>query len=221
MEGADPLLTPDTIFEFHAAGLRAIGLTHYGGNRYGGGTRTEIGIAANAIPLIDNIAQLGMTIDMTHLSDVAFWQVLDRFTGRIHASHQNSRRICNWQRQFSDEQYQAIIERDGVIGMAFDVIMLQPGFVRGLTKPEVTIERAVENIDLICQMAGNARHVGIGSDLDGGYGNEQTPPTSTKSLIFKRFQVSSPRAVTPKRTFRRSCTATGCGFFGEVLDADV
>ncbi len=68
-----------------------------------------------------------------------------------------------------------IIERDGVIGMAFDVIMMQPGFVRGVTKPEVTIERAVENIDIICQMAGNARHVGIGSDLDGGYGNEQTP----------------------------------------------
>lgn len=175
MEGADPLLTPDTIFEFHELGLRAIGLTHYGGNRYGGGTRTEIGLAADAIPLIKNIETLGMTVDLTHLSDKAFWQMIDLFHGRVHASHQNSRRICNWQRQFSDEQYKVIIERDGVIGMAFDVIMMQPGFVRGVTKPEVTIERAVENIDIICQMAGNARHVGIGSDLDGGYGNEQTP----------------------------------------------
>jgi membrane dipeptidase len=175
MEGADPLLDPDTIYEFHQHGLRAIGLTHYGGNRYGGGTRTEIGLAVDAVPLLQNIAKLGMTVDLTHLSDKAFWQVLDRFDGRVHASHQNSRRICNWQRQFSDQQYQAVIERNGVIGIAFDVIMLQPGYVRQQTPPAVQIERAVENIDLICQMAGNARHVGIGSDLDGGYGNEQTP----------------------------------------------
>ena len=53
--------------------------------------------------------------------------------------------------------------------------MLQPGWVRGVTKPQVTIERAVENIDHMCQLAGNAKQVGIGSDLDGGYGNEQTP----------------------------------------------
>jgi membrane dipeptidase len=59
--------------------------------------------------------------------------------------------------------------------MVFDAIMLQPGFERGKTKPTVTMARTVENIDHICQMAGNARHVGIGSDLDGGYGTEQTP----------------------------------------------
>lgn len=175
MEGADPLLTPATIDEFYEQGLRAIGLTHYGANRYGGGTRCEVGLAIDALELLKNISRLKMTVDMTHLSDVAFWQVATHFDGRVHASHQNSRRICNWQRQFSDEQYQLIIERDGVIGIAFDVIMLQPGYVRGISRPEVTMERAVENIDLICQMAGCADHVGIGSDLDGGYGNEQTP----------------------------------------------
>jgi membrane dipeptidase len=175
MEGADPLLTPETIVEFYEHGLRAIGLTHYGANRYGGGTNCEVGLSVDAVPLLRKIAELGMTVDMTHLSDVAFWQVLERFPGRIHASHQNSRQICDWQRQFSDAQYRAIIERDGVIGIAFDAIMLQPGLVRGITEPTVTLERAVDNIDLICQMAGNARHIGIGSDLDGGYGYEQTP----------------------------------------------
>ncbi len=175
MEGADPVLTPDTVHEFYQHGLRAIGLTHYGANRYGGGTSCEVGLALDAIPLLKNIEQLGMTVDVTHLSDVAFWQVLEHFQGRIHASHQNSRRIANWQRQFSDQQYQAVIERGGVIGMAFDVIMMQHGYVRGVTPPRATIERAVDNIDLICQLAGNARHVAIGTDLDGGYGNEQTP----------------------------------------------
>ncbi|MCA9064632.1 MAG: membrane dipeptidase [Planctomycetaceae bacterium] len=175
MEGADPVLTPDTIDEFHSVGLRAIGLTHYGANRYGGGTNCEVGIAFDAVPLLKNIERLGMTVDVTHLSDVAFWQVLDHFGGRIHASHQNSRRICDWQRQFSDEQYLAVIKRDGVIGMALDAIMLQPGYVRDVTTPTVLLERVVDNIDIVCQLSGSVKHVGIGSDLDGGYGVEQTP----------------------------------------------
>jgi membrane dipeptidase len=175
MEGADPLLVPDTVDEFYEHGLRAIGLTHYGSNRYGGGTLSEAGLALDAVPLLKRISDLGMTVDVTHLSDVAFWQLLNQFDGRIHASHQNSRQLAPWQRQFSDEQYKAVIERDGVIGIAFDVIMLQPGYVRHVSEVTVTMDRAVENIDIVCQLAGNARHVGIGSDLDGGFGVEQTP----------------------------------------------
>lgn len=175
MECADAVLDPDNIHEWHANGLRAIGITHYGANRYGGGTRCEVGLAADALPLLENIQKLGMALDMTHLSDKAFWQVADRFDGRVLASHQNARKFCDWQRQFSDEQLKYVIERDGVIGVAFDAIMLQPGWVRGVTKPQVTIERAVENIDHVCQLAGNCKHSGIGSDLDGGYGYEQTP----------------------------------------------
>ena len=175
MEGADPVLVPETIEEFHEHGLRAIGLTHYGTNRYGGGTKSEVGLSLDAIPLLKRIEALGMTLDLTHLSDVSFWQALDHFGGRVHASHQNSRRIADWQRQFSDEQYKAVIERGGVIGMACDVIMLQQGYVRGVTPPAESLARLVENVDIVCQLAGNVNHVGIGSDLDGGYGNEQTP----------------------------------------------
>lgn len=220
MEGADPMLTPDTVHEFHEAGLRAIGLTHYGANRYGGGTRSEVGLAVDAIPLLNNLEQLGITVDVTHLSDVAFWQVLDRFGGRVHASHQNSRRIASWQRQFSDEQYRAVIERDGVIGMAFDVIMMQHGFVRGVTEPEATIERAVENIDLICQMAGNARHVGIGTDLDGGYGNEQTPADLKRYTDLTRILPELlERRGYPAADIAQIYHGNWMRFFGEVLPA--
>ncbi len=175
MEGADPLLTPDTIDEFYAAGLRSIGLTHYGPNRYGGGTRADAGLSLDALPLIERIEQLGMTIDMTHLSDRSFDQVIDRFGGRIHASHQNSRRLADWQRQFSDDQCRAVIQRDGVIGMAFDAVMMQHGYVIGQTEARCTIATSVENIDVVCQLAGDCRHVGIGTDLDGGFGYDQTP----------------------------------------------
>ncbi|TWU11151.1 Membrane dipeptidase (Peptidase family M19) [Novipirellula galeiformis] len=175
MEGADPLLTPGTIDEFYEHGLRAIGLTHYGGNRYGGGTRSENGLALDAVDLLSHIERLGMTVDMTHLSDKSFWQVAERFGGRIHASHQNSRRISNWQRQFSDDQYRLVIQRGGVIGIAFDAIMMQHGYTQGKSEPVATIDAAIENIDIVCQLAGNADHVGIGTDLDGGFGYEQTP----------------------------------------------
>jgi membrane dipeptidase len=218
MEGADPILVPSTIEEFYEHGLRAIGLTHYGANRYGGGTRSEVGLALEAIELLEHIERLGMTVDMTHLSDVAFWQVEKHFNGRVHASHQNSRRIANWQRQFSDDQYRVIIERNGVIGIAFDIIMLQEGYVRNQSKLEVGIERAVENIDIVCQLAGNARHVGIGSDLDGAYGYEQTPYDLNRiSDLQKKLPELLAQRGYPTSDIESIMHGNWLRFFGEVL----
>jgi membrane dipeptidase len=60
--------------------------------------------------------------------------------------------------------------------MALDNWMLHPGWVRGESKPElVKLERMVDHIDRVCELAGNARHVAIGTDLDGGFGREQSP----------------------------------------------
>jgi membrane dipeptidase len=84
----------------------------------------------------------------------------------------------NHTRQFSDEQISALVSRGAVIGVAFDAWMLVPDWVRGTSTPGnrgVTLAQVVDNIDHICQVAGDARHVGIGSDLDGGYGTEQGP----------------------------------------------
>ena len=217
MEGADPILQPKTIFEFHEAGLRALGLTHYGTNRYGGGTRSEVGLSLDAIELLKYCAELGMTIDMTHLSDVAFWQVAKHFTGRVHASHQNARAICNWQRQFSDEQIRFVIERDGVLGVSMDVIMLQDGFVRGLTKPTATLERAVDQIDHVCQLSGSIRHVGIGTDLDGGYGNEQTPADLNRYRDVQSLTAIMQRRGFPKGDIEAFFNGNWMRFFGEVL----
>ncbi len=217
MEGADPILVPETIDEFHEHGLRAIGLTHYGANRYGGGTSCEVGLAVDAIPLLKRIEELGITIDMTHLSDVSFRQVLDRFSGRIHASHQNSRQLAPWQRQYSDDQYRAVIERDGVIGIAFDVIMLQPGYVRRVSEVTVTMERAVENIDIICQLAGNAHHVGIGSDLDGGYGVEQTPADFDRIRDLQRLPEILVRRGYSEPDISGIMHGNWLRFFSEVL----
>lgn len=175
LEGADPILDPEDIFSWHDAGVRAMGLTHYGKNRYGGGTACLDGLEPAATPLLRNMQQLGMVLDVTHLSDAAFFEAVEIFGGRVLASHQNARRFVDQQRQFSDEQLKIVIERDGVVGTSFDAWMLQPDWVRGQSKPEVTMERVVDNIEHVCHLAGNCRHAGIGSDLDGGFGREQCP----------------------------------------------
>jgi membrane dipeptidase len=175
MEGADPVLQPSQLSEWWEQGLRAVGLTHYGLNRYGGGTAVLDGLAPEAYPLLDEIARLGIALDMTHLSDRAFDQAAHHFSGRVLASHQNVRALVPHQRQFTDPQLRWVIERRGVIGAAFDAWMLQPNYVRGESKPVVTLDDVARHIDYVCQLAGNADHAAIGTDLDGGFGTEQTP----------------------------------------------
>lgn len=217
MECADAVLEPENIREWHELGLRAIGLTHYGANRYGGGTRSEVGLAADALPLLRHIEELGIALDLTHLSDPAFWQVTERFGGRVLASHQNARRFCNWQRQFSDEQIRVVIDRKGVLGVALDAVMLQPGWVRGVSKPEVTLERVVENIDHVCQLAGNAGHVGIGSDLDGGYGTEQTPADLNSIADLRKIPELLAKRGYPPADVDAVMHGNWVRFFSEVL----
>ena len=92
------------------------------------------------------------------------------------ASHNTCRALVPGDRQFADEQVKAIVDRGGVIGVALDAWMLYPGWIKGETSNTVVGLAAVaDHIDHICQVCGNARHAGIGSDLDGGYGTEQCP----------------------------------------------
>lgn len=176
MEGADAILSPDHLGEWWEAGLRAVGLAHYGVSRYAHGTAVCGGLTEMGRPLLRAMEQLGMLLDVTHLCDESFWEALEAFGGRVLASHQNSRVLVPGDRQFTDEQLQAVIERGGVIGAALDAWMLQPGWERGVTTNEsLTLEAVADQIDHVCQLAGSARHAAIGSDLDGGYGTEQCP----------------------------------------------
>jgi membrane dipeptidase len=133
------------------------------------------------------------------------------------ASHQNARKFCDWQRQFSDEQIQVVIERKGVLGMALDAVMLQPGWVRGASKPEVTLERVVENIDHVCQLAGNCRHVGIGSDLDGGYGFDQTPADLNTIADLQKIPELLAKRGYPTADIEAVMHGNWVRFFSEVL----
>jgi membrane dipeptidase len=177
LEGADSIVELSYLERAYASGLRAIGPAHYGPGRYSPGTGASGGLTPAGRDLVREMQRLGIVLDVTHLTDEAFWEALDLYEGPVWASHNNCRALVPHQRQFSDEQLKELIRRDAVIGAAFDAWMMVPGWVRGKTTPletGVTIETIVDHIDHICQLAGSSRHCAIGSDLDGGYGTEQT-----------------------------------------------
>jgi membrane dipeptidase len=178
LEGADSIVRLDYLERAYEYGLRAIGPAHYGPGRYAPGTESEGGLEKQGPELLREMARLGIILDVTHLTDEGFWQALEIYDGPVWASHNNCRALVPHERQFSDEQLRALMERHAVIGAAFDAWMMVPNWQRGVTTPEaagVKMETIVQHIDHICQLAGNARHCAIGSDLDGGYGREQCP----------------------------------------------
>jgi membrane dipeptidase len=178
LEGADSILALDHLARARGQGLSAIGPAHYGPGVYANGTDATGGFNAKGRELLKEMQRLGIILDVTHLCDDCFWEALDLFSGQMWASHQNCRALVPHNRQFSDEQIKALIERGGVIGAALDAWMLVPGWVRRKTTPEsagLMLDKIVEHIDHVCQIAGSARHSGIGSDLDGAFGSEQTP----------------------------------------------
>jgi membrane dipeptidase len=133
-------------------------------------------LTAKGRDLLKVMDDVGLIQDISHLTDESFWESLDRFQGPIMASHSNCRALVPGDRQITDEMIHAMIQRDAVIGAVFDAWMLTPNWERGVTTNEhVTISNVVDQIDHVCQLAGNARHAAIGTDLDGGYGTEQTP----------------------------------------------
>jgi membrane dipeptidase len=119
-------------------------------------------------------------------------------------------------RQFSDDQIRELIQRGAVIGAAFDAWMLVPDWVRGQTTPEssgCTLESVVNHIDHICQLAGSARHCGIGSDLDGGFGREQGPADVHTIADLERL----PALLAARGYSDRDVDLIACGNFVRFL----
>ena len=178
LEGADSIVTLHHLERAYAQGLRAVGPAHYGPGVYAHGTDACGDLGARGRELLREMDRLGMILDVTHLCDESFRDALDHFRGPVWASHSNCRALVPHNRQFADDHIKELIGRGAVIGAAFDAWMLAPGWVRGRTTPDgagVTLQTVADHIDHICQIAGNARHCGIGSDLDGAFGREQCP----------------------------------------------
>ncbi len=178
LEGADSMVTVEYLEKAYWYGLRALGPAHYGPGRYAMGTDASGGLRPKGKELLKEMERLNIILDATHLCDESFWEALDIFKGHVWASHHNCRALVNHNRQLSDEMIKELINRGAVIGGVLDAWMMVPDWIRGKSNPHemnCNLEKLIDHYDHICQIAGNANHIGIGSDLDGAYGKEQSP----------------------------------------------
>ena len=203
MEGADPIVEPEQLHDWHALGLRTLMLAHFGKSFYAHGTPTSSADNPHDVdgPLTDFgrallpiMQTLGMPLDLTHTADRTFAEAADLFEGRIYSSHTACRAIADMPRNHSDEQLMQIIDRGGVIGLPMFNHFLNAAYEEDSPKEMVGYEHVANHIDHICQLAGNAEHVGIGSDADGGFGKEHMPAElDTHRDIIKLGEVLSQR----------------------------
>ncbi|MDR1645966.1 MAG: membrane dipeptidase [Tannerellaceae bacterium] len=197
IEGADSFITLDHLERAYRYGLRAVGPAHYGPGRYANGTDSSGRLNSEGQALLKKMDELGMILDVTHLNDDAFYHALELYQGPVWASHNNCRVFVDHNRQFSDEMIRLLIEREAVIGLALDAWMMTPGWVRGVSTSRgmnCGLALMADNIDHICQLAGNARHAAVGSDLDGAFGTEQCPyDLTTIADIQKVFGILESR----------------------------
>jgi membrane dipeptidase len=178
LEGADSIVSLEYLEIAHETGLRALGPAHYGPGRYAQGTNATGGIGPKGRELLHKMQELNIILDATHLCDDSFDEAMEHFSGPVWASHHNCRALVNHNRQFTDAQFKELISRGAVIGMPMDAWMMVPNWERGISTPTsmgVTLNTMIDHLTHICELAGNTNHVGLGTDLDGGFGKEQCP----------------------------------------------
>lgn len=176
MEGADPIVEPAQVQWWWEQGLRTACLAHYGRSAHAMGTGGDGPLTAAGRAVLREFDRLGLVLDLVHTADTALDQALDLYGGPVFVSHGNCRALVPHDRQISDDQIRRIAQRGGVLGVVLDCWMLHPDWNSlGPDRGAVSLENVADHVDHICQVSGDATHVGIGSDLDGGFGTEQCP----------------------------------------------
>jgi membrane dipeptidase len=178
MEGGDGILTIDELAEWWDMGVRLISPA-WAGTRFCGGTKEPGPLTSEGRGLLSAMAEVGFILDLSHMDESAALEALDRYPGSIVATHANCLALLpehEFNRHLSDRLIRGLIERDGIIGVVPFNTFLKDGWLVGKSRrEEVSLEALVDHIDHICQLAGDASHVGIGSDFDGGFGLGSTP----------------------------------------------
>jgi membrane dipeptidase len=172
MEGADPLRTAEDVKEWFDAGLRIVGLA-WRGTRMAGGTGEPGPITVEGRRVIEAIDRFGIIHDASHLAEQSFWELLDYSKGPVMASHSNCRSIVPTDRQLSDDMIKAVAGRGGAVGINFyDKFLLKPAEHK---TRRATLKDLIAHVKRMCDLIGDAKHVGLGSDMDGGFGMEHIP----------------------------------------------
>jgi membrane dipeptidase len=184
LEGADPLRTEQDVADWHAAGLRIVGLA-WRSTRHAGGTGCPGPLTAEGIATVQHLDRRGIIHDASHLAEQSFWDLLGLSAGPVMASHSNCRSIVPTDRQLSDDMARALFARGGVIGINFFDRFLLPPDQYG--KRRATLDDVITHVKHLCDLAGDAAHVGLGTDMDGGLGRNEIPVEIQTSADLPRL----------------------------------
>jgi membrane dipeptidase len=172
MEGAEAI---DTDFEFldvlHAAGLRSLGPVWSRPNAFGHGVPFRCpsspdigpGLTDAGKELVRACNQLGIVVDVSHLNERGFWDVVAVSDAPIVATHSNANALSPHSRNLTDRQLAAIAETSGLVGINFGVSFLRPD---GRRDPATPIDLVLDHLAYILERVGEDQ-VGFGSDFDG------------------------------------------------------
>ncbi len=174
MEGADPVLEPRQLEEWVSRGVRILGPA-WSETRYAGGTGRPGPLTELGRELLNVMAEHNLILDLSHMTEAGYYEALERYPGPVIASHSNPTRFWNDHRNLTDAQIAALAERGGVMGVVFYNRFMNPAWYRGASKSSTPLETVLAMIDHVCQVTGSAAHVGLGSDIDGGFGAEAIP----------------------------------------------
>jgi membrane dipeptidase len=214
MEGADPFCSPDEVSEWFDAGLRIVGLA-WKRTRMAGGTGEPGPITDEGKALLKALDAHGIIHDASHLAEESFWQLLEISGGPVMASHSNCRAIVPTDRQLSDEMIKAIAQRGGVIGINFyDKFLLRPAEHK---TRRATLADVITHLKHMCDLIGDARHVGIGTDMDGGFGMEQIPQEIHTSADLPRMAEALRGAGFEDEDVEGIMGGNWARFFGDKL----
>jgi membrane dipeptidase len=172
LEGADPLQNDIRLLRiFYELGVRGLGVVWSRRNYAADGAFFEPqregrkgGLTPFGVSLVAEAEKLGMFIDVSHLNDEGFWDVMEVAQKPLIASHSNCRALAPTMRNLTDDQIHAIAEKGGVIGMN----SVNHFTARGDQKAEVAA--LVNHVDHIATLVG-IDHVGIGFDICNSFEN--------------------------------------------------
>lgn len=201
MEGADPILEPKQVEEWYERGVRAVGLA-WMATRYSAGTGEPGKLSSLGWALLEVMASFNMILDLSHMAEDAYLEAVDHYPGILIASHSNPRKFVNTDRHLSDVMIRRLAERDGVMGVVAYNAFLKQGWRTGRDrKDEVSAAILLDAIDHVCQVTGSARHVGIGTDWDGGFGWESIPtPFDSHVDLWQLRDWLARRGYSPEDT---------------------
>jgi membrane dipeptidase len=200
MEGADAIRDMQDLHDWHDKGVRIVGLS-WSGTRYAGGTGEPGPLTEDGRTLLSEMADLQMILDLSHLSEEGALEALDCYDGEVVITHTAPLELApnrqKPERLVTSPVIERIGERDSVLGILLANHFLKDGWTTEMGREAVDLEDVAVSIDTICQSLGSARHVGVGSDFDGGFGREKVPMGLDSVADIRLIgEVLAPRGYT-------------------------